>query len=123
MSRFSRPRFTAPAIPSPPPAAGIVNRAVSAVRALVNGALRLPSFRPASFQEVNPVLAQLKAQIGVQKENALKTKLRARAAVSPVPDLGVSSSQLSAFRAEAKAALRQEDAPYDEFGRPKRTNR
>jgi hypothetical protein len=120
MSRFARPAFSTPKIPSPPPAAGTVNRVVAQAKALINSALRLPTLTLSSFQ-VNPALAQIRAQAAVQKENLLKAKARARALapVPPTPDLGVTPSQLAAYRAEASGLLRQADSALDEFGRPR----
>jgi hypothetical protein len=121
VSRFSRPSFTAPKIPSPPPAVGRVNTLVSQAKALVNSVVRLPTFSLAAFLSVNPAVAQARAQLAAQKENLLKAKIRARALipVPPVPDLGVTPAQLAAYRAEAEGLLRQAESKVDEFGRPR----
>lgn len=121
MSRFARPNFTTPKIPTPPPAVGRVNALIAQVKALVDSAVRLPAFSLASFLQVNPTIAQVRAQAAVQKENLLKAKMRSRALVPvpPVPDLGVTPAQLAAYRAEAAGLLRQAESTVDEFGRPR----
>lgn len=116
MSRFARPTFTAPQIPTPPAALAQVNAAVALLQGLKSLSASLPSVSLGAFS-VNASLAQLKAQAAATAQNAVKTKLLAKVPKPVLPEgLQADLVAVSAYQQESAALFEQGTALVDEAG-------
>lgn len=123
MSRFSRPRFVTPKLPTPPRALAQISSAVAKVTGLVALVGRVQSFSLGSFLQ-NTALAQLKTRLAAEKQNQLKAKLLARVP-KPVIPTGVQAkiTEVRAYQQEANNLFTSASSGLDEFGKAIESNR
>lgn len=123
MSRFARPRFATPKIPTPPRALAQIVVAAGVVKGLVSLAAKVQGFSLGSFLQ-SPALAQAKARLASDKMNATKTKLLARTPKPAIPDgIQANPAQLSAYATEAQSLFTAKGDGVDEFGQATRISK
>lgn len=118
MSRFSRPTFQAPALPTPPAAVARPSTAVTALKALTAVTPRPSSLSIGNFS-VNAGLAQARSRLAGQKQAALKAKARALPAIPPVPSSVAASPTALRSLQESTNQLFSAASTVDEFGLPR----
>lgn len=124
MSRFRRPQFTAPTIPSPPKALAQIAAIGARVQGIVPIAAQVQSVGIASFA-MNTALAQAKTQKSSLQQRLLKSELLQKIPVPSIPpalqgnvqDALAYARAMQALAANPRAALESKArASVDEFG-------
>lgn len=95
---------------------GRVSPLVAAVQGIKALAAKIPGFQLGSFA-ANPQLAQAKALLAAQKQNAIKTQLQARAPKPVLPEaLQADLAEVARYRASLAALESDARGQVDEFG-------
>lgn len=116
MSRFRRPTFTAPKLPSPPKSIARISTMISAVSGLVSLAAKIQTVSLGSFS-INTVLAQAKAQLATQTQRLVKNRILAKRQKPVIPDaIQADLAAVRQYKTNVEGLFETGRSKIDEFG-------